>query len=133
MLEVNPASRKRFNVCLRTLTLSTFFLAISLFPSVVLCYVFPFDVAANSPAFCSWIWIWIWIYTSQKPINGYKRDGTGRAHQLFFLYRSPLLLKSSKASSTSAITQGQNVSIYMGLPPEFLFGNKDEEPQLHLV
>ena len=34
-------------------------------------------------------------YTSQfKPINGYKRDGTGRAHQLF-LYRSPLLLKSS--------------------------------------
>ena len=39
-------------------------------------------------------WIWIWIYTSQKPINGYKRDGTGRAHQLF-LYRSPLLLKSS--------------------------------------
>ena len=40
------------------------------------------------------VWIWIWIYTSQKPINGYKRDGTGRAHQLF-LYRSPLLLKSS--------------------------------------
>ena len=40
------------------------------------------------------LWIWIWIYTSQKPINGYKRDGTGRAHQLF-LYRSPLLLKSS--------------------------------------
>ena len=20
------------------------------------------------------VWIWIWIYTSQKPINGYKRD-----------------------------------------------------------
>ena len=39
-------------------------------------------------------WIWIWIYTSQTPINGYKRDGTGRAQQLF-LYRSPLLLKSS--------------------------------------
>ena len=39
-------------------------------------------------------WIWIWIYTSQKPINGYKREGTGRAQQLF-LNRSPLLLKSS--------------------------------------
>ena len=32
-------------------------------------------------------WFWIWIYTSQKPINGYKRDGTGRAQQLF-LYKA---------------------------------------------
>ena len=27
--------------------------------------------------------IWIWMYKSQKPINGYKRDGTGRAQKLF--------------------------------------------------
>ena len=36
-------------------------------------------------SFCSWIWIW--ICTSQKPVNGYKRDGTARAQKLF-LYKA---------------------------------------------
>ena len=54
----------------------------------------PLGSIANFHSIGSNVWIWIWMYTSQKPINGYKRDGTGRAHQLF-LYRSPLLLKSS--------------------------------------
>ena len=34
------------------------------------------------------LWIWIWIYTLQEPVNGCKRDGTGRAQNFLVLHKA---------------------------------------------